>query len=197
MFSLRHARWSLPRRPLVLTVAAFGVSVGLHAAAQARPERPTLVVLFTIDQMRPDYLVRFDRQLTGGLARLYHGGAVFENAYQDHAITETAPGHSVTLSGRFPRSTGITTNSAGVQDDHAPLLGGGGPGASPFRFRGTTLIDWLRVADERSRALSISRKDRGAILPLGRAHEQVFWYAPDHFTTSSYYHDTMPSWIEA
>src|SRR5689334_3018109 len=125
MFSLRHAPWSFPSRPLVLTVAALSVSVGLDAAAQARSKRPTLVVLFTIDQMRPDYLVRFDRQLTGGLARLYRRGAVFENAYQDHAITETAPGHSATLSGRFPRSTGITTNSAGVQDDRAPLITGG------------------------------------------------------------------------
>jgi hypothetical protein len=51
------------------------------------------------------------------------------------------------------------------------------------------------VADPRARALSISRKDRGAILPLGRAHEEVYWYATDHFTTSTYYHDTLPSWI--
>ena len=189
-------RWS-SAVGLSLTLAApFALLVGSRAFAQQADSRPQLVVFLTIDQMRPDYLSRFDKQLTGGLARLYRAGAVFENAYQDHAITETAPGHSATLSGRFPRSTGITTNSAGVQDERAPLLGGGGPGASPFRFRGTTLIDWLRVADQRSRALSISRKDRGAILPLGRAHEQVFWYAPDRFTTSSYYHDTMPSWIE-
>lgn len=182
---------------------AFAAALVFHGATAPRTlqsqtaasPKPTLVVLFTIDQMRPDYFARFDKQLTGGLARLYHGGAVFENAYQDHAITETAPGHSATLSGRFPSSTGITTNSAGVQDDRAPLLTGGGPGASPFRFRGTTLIDWMRVADPRSHALSISRKDRGAILPLGRAHEEVYWYAPDRFTTSSYYHDTLPTWI--
>lgn len=176
--------------------ALFAALVASSACAQAATSKPLLVVFFTIDQMRSDYLPRFDKQLTGGLARLYRAGAAFENAYQDHAITETAPGHSATLSGRFPRSTGITTNTDGVQDDRAPLLGGGGPGASPFRFRGTTLIDWMRVADPRSHALSISRKDRGAILPLGRAHEQVFWYAPDHFTTSTYYHDTMPSWID-
>src|SRR5690242_20394926 len=163
--------------------------------SQAPASRPTLVVFFTIDQMRSDYFSRFDKQLNGGLARLYHNGAFFENAYQDHAITETAPGHAATLSGRFPRSTGITTNTLGVQDDHAPLLSGAGPGASPFRFRGTTLIDWLRVADPRSRALSISRKDRGAILPLGRAHEEVYWFAPDRFTTSTYYHDTIPTWM--
>lgn len=184
------------RTLLLLSAPAIlgALSAPLVEAQQTEP-RPTLVVLFTIDQMRPDYLSRFDRQLTGGLARLYRHGAVFENAYQDHAITETAPGHSTTLSGRFPRSTGITTNSAGVQDERAPLLGGGGPGASPFRFRGSTLTDWMRVHDPRSHALSISRKDRGAILPLGRAHEEVYWYAPDRFTTSTYYHDTMPSWV--
>ena len=165
------------------------------AGSQPPASPPTLVVFFTVDQMRPDYFSRFDKQLNGGLARLYHAGAFFENAYQDHAITETAPGHSATLSGRFPRSTGITTNTLGVQDDRAPLLSGATPGASPFRFRGTTLIDWMRVADPRSRALSLSRKDRGAILPLGRAHEEVYWFAPDRFTTSTYYHDTIPTWI--
>lgn len=178
-----------------LAIFAGLCAAPIHAASAQSAPPPTLVVLFTIDQMRPDYFRRFERQLTGGLGKLYRTGAVFENAYQDHAITETAPGHSVTLSGRFPRSTGITMNRAGVEDPRAPLLDARGPGASPFRFRGTTLIDWLRVADPRSRALSISRKDRGAILPLGRAHEEVYWYGPDHFTTSTYYHDTLPGWI--
>jgi len=180
---------------LLLCVGAALLFAARAAGSQAPASRPTLVVFFTIDQMRSDYFSRFDKQLNGGLARLYHAGAFFENAYQDHAITETAPGHSATLSGRFPRSTGITTNTLGVQDDRAPLLSGASPGASPFRFRGTTLIDWMRVADPRSRALSISRKDRGAILPLGRAHEEVYWFAPDRFTTSTYYHDTIPTWI--
>lgn len=180
---------------LGIAVASSGLASRAIRCQTPAPHQPTLVVFLTIDQMRPDYLSRFEKQLTGGLARLYRSGAVFDSAYQDHAITETAPGHSVTLSGRFPRSTGITTNSAGVQDDRAPLLMGGGPGASPFRFRGTALIDWMRVADPRSHALSISRKDRGAILPLGRAHEEVYWYTPDRFTTSTYYHDTLPSWV--
>lgn len=193
------ARWitrEARRRRRLLSQAIALLFLAAHGAgSQAPASRPTLVVLFTIDQMRSDYFPRFDKQLNGGLARLYHAGAFFENAYQDHAITETAPGHSATLSGRFPRSTGITTNTLGVQDDRAPLLSGASPGASPFRFRGTTLIDWMRVADPRSRALSVSRKDRGAILPLGRAHEEVYWFAPDRFTTSTYYHDTIPTWV--
>lgn len=164
----------------------------------AEASRPTLVVFFTVDQFTPVYIERYGNQLSGGLARLVRGGAVYLDAWQDHAITETAPGHSVTLSGRFPSSTGIEMNNAGVQDPQAPVIGGGAPPASPFRFRGGTLIDWMRIADPRSRALSISRKDRGAILPLGRAKQDVYWYSSNGvFTTSTYYADTLPSWLRA
>lgn len=160
-------------------------------------DRPMLVVFLTVDQMRSDYIDRWATQYSGGLARFGKHGAFFMNAFQDHANTETAPGHSVTMSGRFPRSTGIVSNNAGVLDSQAPLLTSRDAPASPFRFRGTTLIDWLRTRDPASRALSISRKDRGAILPLGRAKQNVFWYATSNgeFTTSRYYADTLPTWI--
>ena len=170
----------------------------LTAAAQKSAPHPTLVVVITVDQMRADYLDRFGAQFTGGLARLRSGGAVFVNGFQDHAVTETAPGHATVLSGRFPRSTGIVSNALGVLDPQAPVIGGGAPPASPFRFRGSVLFDWMRVADQRSRALSVSRKDRGAILPMGRAHQNVYWYAADgRFSTSTYYADTLPDWVRA
>jgi len=157
---------------------------------------PSLIVLITIDQFRDDYLDRFGPQLRGGLARLARGGAWFTNAHHDHAITETAPGHATLLSGRFPRSTGITANRVGVEDPSSPLLGDvAAPGASPKRFQGTTLVDWLRAKDPRSRALSVSRKDRAAILPIGRSQADIYWYAGGRFTTSRYYRDTLPDWI--
>ncbi|HWK89628.1 MAG TPA: alkaline phosphatase family protein [Longimicrobium sp.] len=184
--------------------AALLLALGACAPARAQPaersasEPPRLVVFITVDQLIPEYFARYERQLTGGLGRLYRGGAVFTDAHQDHGVTETAPGHASTLSGRFPRSTGIVSNALGVEDPQAPLVGGGGPPASPFRFRGGTLVDWMRVADPRSRSLSVSRKDRGAILPVGRAGRAVFWYALDagRFTTSAWYADTLPDWVE-
>lgn len=188
------------RRRFLYPAAALAALLGaVPGAAQTRAASPapTLVVLVTVDQLLPEYFDRYGPQLQGGLARLWRGGAVFTRAYQDHANTETAPGHASILSGRFPRSTGIVQNAAGVQDPQAPLIGGGGPGASPFRFRGSTLIDWLRLKDPRTRALSVSRKDRGAILPLGRASQEVYWYASDgRFTTSTYYADTLPTWVQ-
>src|ERR671929_71316 len=99
--------------PRHLLAALCSLSLVGTAAAQARrpmpsPDRvPTLIVFITVDQLRADYFDRFKGQLTSGLGRLARGGAMFTNAFQDHPVTETAPGHASTMSGRFPRSTGI------------------------------------------------------------------------------------------
>lgn len=173
-------------------LAAFAAPVA------AQPAPPTLVVQITVDQLRPDYLDKWSHQFTGGLARLLKQGAFFTQAYHDHATTETAPGHATLWSGRTPARTGVVLNEIGVADPQSPLLFGRGGGASPYRFRGSALFDWIRTRDQFSRALSVSRKDRGAILPLGRAKQQVYWYSLDgRFTTSRYYGDTLPSWVQA
>src|SRR3989440_3574082 len=167
----------------------------VRSLAAAPSPKPRLVVVITVDQLRPDYLERYRAQLRGGLATLLKQGAVFTEAYHDHAITETAPGHATILSGRWPAHTGIIRNLAGVQDSATPLIGVTGIGASPARFRGTELFDWLKAAEPTARALSVSGKDRGAILPIGRAKEQVYWYVGGVFTTSRYYADSLPLWV--
>jgi arylsulfatase A-like enzyme len=192
-------------RPLLLLalLACSTTLPGQRPPASGRepggvPGRPTLILLLTVDQLRSDYFDRWGHQLSGGLARLYRQGAFFANGYQDHAITETAPGHSTVGSGRFPRSTGIIANALGVNTDSAPLVQGSGAGASPFRFRGTTIVDWLLAHDSSTRVLSVSRKDRGAILPVGRSRQHVYWFSnPGIFTTSRYYADSLPSWVAA
>jgi hypothetical protein len=181
---------------LVLVSTAVTSRLAAQPAAAATP-RTRLVVQITVDQMRGDYLDRYAAQYTGGLAWLAKHGAFFTNATHDHATTETAPGHATLWSGRYPSHTGIVRNAAGVQDPQTPLLlGSKGGGASPFRFRGSALFDWIRNDNQWSQALSVSRKDRGAILPLGRAKQHVYWYGLDgNFTTSRYYADTLPTWV--
>ncbi len=184
-----------------LTLACAAVLTVSPAFAQpaADASRPQLVVLITVDQLRPDYLMKWRGEFTGGLARFVNQGALFTNALHDHAVTETAPGHAALGSGRHPRSTGIVRNDAGVSDPQSPLIEGGrGGGASPDRFRGSSLFDWMRSNNQWSRALSVARKDRGAILPIGRAKQSAFWYSTDgRFVTSRYYADTLPSWVKA
>jgi len=177
--------------------ASFALS---SASGQGRPEprrHVALVVVITVDQMRGDYLARYATQYSGGLARIAARAALFPRAVQDHANTETAPGHATILSGREPVHTGIVSNDRGVSDPLSPLLDYAGPAASPARFDGTTLVDWLHASDARSRVLSVSRKDRGAILTVGRAKGSVYWWANGAFTTSRYYADTLPAWVKA
>src|SRR3954468_3984324 len=80
-----------PSSPFFVEFTSMRLSVHLVALAtlslssaalcaqepRATASRPTLVLFLTVDQMRSDYFSRFDKQLTGGLGRLYHGGAFF------------------------------------------------------------------------------------------------------------------------
>jgi predicted AlkP superfamily pyrophosphatase or phosphodiesterase len=180
----------------LLALAVALLLTAMPACAQNQ-KTPDLVVLITVDQLRQDYLVRYRDQFTGGFKRMLDQGAVFTNAFHDHAVTETAVGHASLLSGRFPRSVGIISNRRGVADPQSKLIGKDTAGASPFRFRGSGLFDWLRLEDPLSRALSVSPKDRGAILPLGRAKANVFWWYDNQFGSSTYYADTLPTWVGA
>jgi predicted AlkP superfamily pyrophosphatase or phosphodiesterase len=178
------------------SLAAPAPAVAQAGSGSGQPA--ALVVLLVVDQMIPDYFDRFGAQLTGGLGRLRRDGAFFTHGMQDHAITQTAPGHSTLLSGRPPSSTGIITNDDGVGDARYPLIDAPGEsGASPRNFNGTALYDWMLARDSGTRLLAVSRKDRGAILPVGRARGDVYWFAGGRFTTSRYYADTLPAWVRA
>ena len=193
-----HASTLVAAVHTALVASLVGASAARAQLPATGSAAPSLVVLITVDQMRADYYDRFKQHMQFGLPRLFEQGAVFTEAYQDHAYTETAPGHASTLSGRFPVHTGIATNAAGVNTSAVSVLGGGpaDQGASPFRFRGTTLVDWMRAANPATRFLSVSRKDRGAILPIGTAKGDVYWFTSTaQFSTSTYYADTLPTWV--
>lgn len=159
---------------------------------------PRLVVLLVVDQLRPDQLLRYRAEWTGGFKRLLEEGVFYPDGRQDHAITQTGPGHATVLSGRFPAHTGIVTNDLGVPDSLAPLIDDPkAVGASPRRFQGSALLDWMIASDSTTRMLSVAMKNRSAILPIGRARGEVYWWSTlGFFTTSRYYRDSLPTWVQ-
>jgi hypothetical protein len=183
-----------PEPPAVDAAAGAPAAMPADTTAAARP---TLVVFITVDQLRTDYLTsRFGAQLTGGLKRLRDGGALFVDAHHDHAISETAPGHASTLSGRFPMHTGIVRNAAGVQDPQAPLLAGGSGGpASPARFRGTRSSTGCTRPTRAAAPCPCRARTAAPSSPSGRSKQQVYWWGgTSGFTTSAYYADSLPDW---
>lgn len=72
--------------------------------------KPKLVVILVVDQMRGDYVDKFQRQWTGGLKRLVDEGAWFHEAAYPYASTETCVGHTTISTGAFPASHGMVGN---------------------------------------------------------------------------------------
>ncbi|HEY7862604.1 MAG TPA: alkaline phosphatase family protein, partial [Thermoanaerobaculia bacterium] len=93
----------------------------LFAAPVAAAEKPALVVVISVDQMRSDYLDRF-RPYFGpdGFRRFLEKGAVYPQARWRHAVTFTGPGHASLGTGLDPRHHGIIANNwYDLVDDHA------------------------------------------------------------------------------
>jgi predicted AlkP superfamily pyrophosphatase or phosphodiesterase len=72
--------------------------------------KPKLVVILVVDQMRGDYVDKFQQQWTGGLKRLVDEGAWFHEAAYNYAATETCVGHATISTGAFPASHGMIGN---------------------------------------------------------------------------------------
>lgn len=188
------------------------VGCGDRADSAAEPVASTaidarLLLVISVDQMRADYLERFDEQLTGGLRRLIDEGAVFAEARQSHAVTSTAPGHAAILSGMYPRDNGIVDNAwydhalgrrerAAIDPDYR-IVGAAddGPGVSPRQFIGSSLVGWLKQRDPGSQAVSISRKARTAVLTAPEAEHVYWWHGSGNFVTSTFYGDSLPQWV--
>jgi predicted AlkP superfamily pyrophosphatase or phosphodiesterase len=194
------------RRYLALALSAY-VSASAIPAQPAASATPRLVLVLAIDQMRFDYLTRFEPLYKGGLRTLMDRGAVFTDAKYRHAASETGPGHSVLLSGRHPSHSGIVANewydpylrrSINVVADPAQVpLGGAGRAASPANAIGFTIGDVLKVRSPESRIVGVSLKDRSAILMGGLRADAAYWFenTGGNFITSSFYMDAAPSWL--
>jgi predicted AlkP superfamily pyrophosphatase or phosphodiesterase len=179
-----------------------------------KPAAPKLAVVIVVDQMRYDYLVRFAGLFTGGFAKLLNEGAVFTNVHHDHAGSETAPGHATLLTGSFPSHHGIVGNylydhqakqSFYSVDDHAsPLVTANDKnaaatsrdGKSPAALLRYTLGDWLKAKYPSAKVISVSGKDRSAILMAGFEAEAAYWFHEDYggFVSSRYYLEALPEW---
>src|SRR5262245_54928824 len=82
----------------------------LLAEAPATPP-PRLAVLLYFDQFRGDYLERWDALFgEGGLRRLTHEGAWFQNCHYPYAYTVTGAGHASVATGCSPNKHGIVGN---------------------------------------------------------------------------------------
>jgi predicted AlkP superfamily pyrophosphatase or phosphodiesterase len=89
---------------------AIGVAAGVSVLRGQPAGSPKLAVLIVVDQMRADYISRFERDWSGGLERLVKEGAWFRRAAYPYLQTVTCAGHATISTGAFPRVHGIPSN---------------------------------------------------------------------------------------
>lgn len=169
---------------------------------------PKLVVLVSIDQMRADYLERHGAEFTGGLGRLYREGLVYTNADLNYASSETGPGHASLATGSYPNVNGILANEwidpktrkkvYCVGDSTAAAVENEGGNFSPKNLMVTGLGDWIKTHSLDSKVISVSAKDRAAILMGGKLPNGAYWYdsKTGRMVTSAYYMQTLPEWVK-
>jgi len=180
---------------LVAAAAAIGGAfAGADTLAQspaAGTRAPKLIVLVAVDQMRADYVDRFQHQWTRGLHRLLTHGAWFRQTTYPYANTVTCAGHSTIGTGTIPAVHGMILNSwwdrarrkevKCVDDETASIVSYGRAvptiGESLETLRTTTLADELRTQLSPSgRVIGFSLKARSVITLSGRRPAAVAWF---------------------
>jgi hypothetical protein len=174
--------------PTWLAIAAVsGLFAGPAACSGSAPPAPSslkpgteprLVVLLVVDQL-PEWAFEAKRAaLTGGFDRLLRDGE-WHVGQHPSPLTLTAPGHAMFGTGQPPYRSGIIANEWWHRDLERQLK-------SIEAEDGSVTTQWLRVpglgdaiaaARTGGKAVSVSLKDRAAILPLGHTGTAI-WY--DH-----------------
>ena len=192
-------------------VALFALLTIIACNTPIQPSKPKLVVGIVVDQMRVDYLTRFENHFgKDGFRRFYNQGFVAKNHHFDYAQTKTGPGHASISSGTPPAIHGIIANdwfdkTTGVKqycvDDASYKSVGTLTDAgekAPTQFLASTFSDENRLATQfRGKSIGVSIKDRGAILSIGHAANGAYWFSGKNdgmFVSSTFYMDALPKW---
>jgi predicted AlkP superfamily pyrophosphatase or phosphodiesterase len=193
-----------------IMVVACGVLMTQVLVAQPRTK---LVVGIVVDQMRQEYLYRYESKFSpNGFKRFMSEGFMLKNGHYNYVPTETGPGHASVYTGATPAVHGIVANEwydrtlgKGVNCVNDPNQKPIGTDAiasgtvSPWRLLSTTITDELKIATQkRAKVVGVALKDRGAVLPSGHMADGAYWYdgKTGNMVTSTYYYDTLPAWVQ-
>jgi hypothetical protein len=198
--------------PITTPPRASATSATSATSAPNAPPAPRapVVVAMVVDQLSAWVAATRWPALpeSGGFARIRREGTWVEKMRLPYAVTDTAPGHASLHTGKVPAEHGIVGNELPglahrvtiLQDDTTRVVTADGimdvPGSSGARLRADTVADRLRAARPDALVVSVSVKDRGAILPAGKKPTHALWYdsSRDQFVTSTAFARSFPRW---
>jgi predicted AlkP superfamily pyrophosphatase or phosphodiesterase len=190
------------------TFLIFSLTLSLTHNAQSPKSK--VVVGIVVDQMCYDYLYRFQGKFSeSGFKKLMANGTNCRNTNYNYVPTYTGPGHASIYTGTTPDNHGIVGNEwydrdlkmsvNCVTDEQFNSTGTNSTegNRSPKTLKTYTVTDQLKLTYPSSKVISISIKDRSAILPGGHLSDGSYWfdYSSGNMITSSFYKKELPSWV--
>ena len=160
--------------------------------------------MIVVDQMRADYVDRFNAAWTGGLKRMVTQGAWFKQTAYPYLTTVTCAGHATISTGTFPRTHGVFQNAwwdrearrqmTCTEDPGLKDIGYGVPasgGDSAYRLQVPTFTDQMR-SSRKAHVVSLALKARSAIMLGGHGGDAITWLTEtlDGWETSAGYSDS-------
>lgn len=192
-----------------MKILVLAASILVTSLTIGQTKKPKLVVGIVVDQMRYDYLIRFaDRYGDDGFKRLMKGMNCVD-AHYNYVPTYTGPGHASIYTGFTPSDNGIVGNAwfsreekknvNCVEDASVKTVGTASDYGkfSPKNLRKKTILEMVSEATG-GKSISVSFKNRGAILPAGSKSNGVYWYdyTNGYFISSTHYSKTLPDWAD-
>lgn len=209
---LKMNHMKLHRTKFLFLSCIFGASSAFSIAFAQQAPKPKLVVGIVVDQMCYEYLYRYQSKFSkNGFVKLMNQGTHCRNTQYNYVPTYTGPGHASIYTGTTPSNHGIVGNDwysrtlqkevNCVGDTSYSPVGSDYKGGkcSPQNLKANTITDQLKLTYPNSKVISVSIKDRGAILPGGHLSDGSYWfdYKTGGFMTSSYYKIRLPLWVKA
>lgn len=194
-----------------LQIIALYIFLTFIAAFAQTEKKPKLVVGIVVDQMRYDYLEKFYNEFgNSGFKRLLNGGTNFTNCKINYIPTVTGAGHASIYTGTVPYFHGIIANDwkdrktfenvncvTALSPTNKMYVEGISKELSPEQLLSSTIGDQIKLNNfGKSKVISLSVKDRGAMLPAGRSADAAFWFdeKTGKFISSFYYLKRLPDW---
>jgi predicted AlkP superfamily pyrophosphatase or phosphodiesterase len=181
-------------------------------ASRIPPEKPKIIVGIVVSQMRYDYIQRFwDKLDENGIRRIVNRGSVCKNASFNYLFSQEGVGHASISTGTTPSDHGIVGHKwylylqdrieQSAEDQQHKAVGGDTDNGhfSPRNLMCTTFSDELRLSDNfRSKVFSVSLDAAPGIFSAGHTANAAYWFdqRTGNWITSTYYADTLPSWVD-
>lgn len=185
------------------------VAVNVLAAEQkGRSNAPKLIIGITVDQLRTDYLLTLEDQLSeGGLKLLLDKGLVYEQVTYDIDNPDATAAMAVLATGTYAFHNGIPAREVyntklskkqSIFSDKAYLGNFTDANYSARVLNSTTIADELMIAsDNTSRIYSIAPDPEAAILGAGHSANCAFWIDDKQgkWASTTYYRN-FPNYVE-